>query len=301
MTRVTVFTPTYNRANVLHRVYDSLKKQTYTDFAWLIVDDGSQDETKAVVDTFVKDSCFPIQYVYQENQGKHVATNHAVAMTETELFIIADSDDAFVPDSIEKLVAAWDSIPENEKEEFKGVTCRCFEHDTGNAIGTFPEHMFDSDDIEANFKLRLNFEKWMLFRTDVLREFPFPEEKGLKFFPETVLWNQIASKYKTRFLADALREYYRDQDNALTFVSTPRFRENVFLWEHFVNDLTAYFWYRPCDFLKSFVGLIRDNILLGKKVDEILLIPNRPWKKIICVILYPAGWILSFKYKKTIF
>ena len=93
MERLTVFTPTYNRAAVLHRVYDSLVQQTYRDFRWLIVDDGSADDTKAVVDGFAAENKIVMEYVYQENQGKHIATNRAVAMTDSELFVIADSDD----------------------------------------------------------------------------------------------------------------------------------------------------------------------------------------------------------------
>lgn len=299
MKRVTVFTPTYNRAKVLHRVYDSLSNQTYTDFQWLIVDDGSADDTKAVAEAFVAENKFPIEYVYQANQGKHIATNRAVAMTDSELFVIADSDDAFTPDALEKLVAAWDSIPENEKKDYKGVICRCFDSETKEPIGTFPEQMFDSNDLDGNFKLKLSFEKWMLFRTDVLKEFPFPGEgMGLKFFPETVIWRAMARKYKTRYIDDALREYFRDQDNALTHVKTPRFRENVFLWAHYVNDVMDYFWYKPSVFIKAFVGLSRDNILLGKSFRQIMAVPNRGWKKLVCAVLYPAGWALSLKYKQ---
>ena len=87
MKRVTVFTPTFNRAGVLHRVYDSLEAQTYRDFSWLIVDDGSADNTRQVVEAFRMKASFPVDYVYQENQGKHIATNNAVAMTDTELFM----------------------------------------------------------------------------------------------------------------------------------------------------------------------------------------------------------------------
>lgn len=298
MKRLTVFTPTYNRAGVLHRVYDSLAAQTYTDFAWLIVDDGSSDDTRAVVQAFIAENRFPVEYVYQKNQGKHIATNRAVAMTDTELFVIADSDDAFTPNALERLVETWDSIPEDEKKDYKGVICRCFDSATKEPIGSFPEKQFDSNDVDGNFKLKLNFEKWMLFRTDVLKEFPFPGEgEGLKFFPETVVWQRMGRKYKTRYIDDPLREYFRDQDNALTHVKTPRYRENVHLWAHFVNDAMDHFWDRPGLFVKSFVGLSRDNILLGKKFRQVMAIPNKGWKKAVCATLYPAGWLLSRKYK----
>ena len=298
MARLLIFTPTYNRATVLRRVYDSLCTQTYRDFEWLVVDDGSTDNTRETVAEFVRESTFPIRYYYQENQGKHMATNFAVSQCDAELFVIADSDDAFVPEALEKLVSAWDSIPEAEKHQYKGVICRCFDSASGEPIGTFPERTFDSNDIDAFFKLKLRFEKWMLFRTDVLREFPFPGEgMGLKFFPETVIWQQMGRKYKTRYIDDPLREYFRDQENALTHAKTPRFRENTFLWTHFVNNAMDYFWYNPMLFLKAFVGLCRDNIIIGKSFAQIMRIPNKGWKKIICFAVYPSGWILSRKYK----
>ena len=297
MKRVTVFTPTYNRARVLHRVYDSLAAQTYRDFRWLIVDDGSADDTRAVVDAFVSAGDFEIEYIYQENQGKHIATNHAVAMTETELFIIADSDDAFTPNALERLVEVWDSIPVTERKDYKGVICRCFDSASKEPIGVFPAKQFDSNDVDGYFKQKLAFEKWMLFRTDVLKEFPFPGEgEGLKFFPETVVWQRMGRKYKTRYIDDALREYFRDQDNALTHVKTPRFRENVHLWAHYVNDCMDHFWDKPGLFVKSFVGISRDHILLGKTFRQVLTIPNKFWKKVVCAVLYPAGWLLSRKY-----
>lgn len=299
MKRLTVFTPTYNRAGVLHRVYDSLVKQTYRDFEWLIVDDGSADDTKSVVDDFASKNQICIRYYYQENQGKHMATNYAVSLTQSELFVIADSDDAFTNDALEKLVGAWDSIPKTEQGKYKGVICRCFDSQTGEPIGAFPEKVFDSNDLDGNFKLKLNFEKWMLFRTDVLREFPFPGAgEGLKFFPETVVWRAMARKYQTRYIADPLREYFRDQENALTHTKTPRFRENTHLWAHYVNDVMDYFWYNPFAFLKAFVGLNRDNIVIGKSFREILQIPNRWWKKLLCGMAYPVGWVLCSKYRK---
>ena len=132
----------------------------------------------------------------------------------------------------------------------------------------------------------------------MLKEFPFPGEgQGLKFFPETVIWQRMGRKYKTRYIADPLREYFRDQDNALTHVKTPRFRENVYLWEHYVNDTMDRFWDKPAVFIKSFVGISRDNILLGRSFRQILTIPNKFWKKVVVAGFYPAGWILSRKYK----
>ena len=95
MERITVFTPTYNRRQSLTRVFESLQKQTYRDFNWIIVDDGSKDDTKSLIDEFIVKADFKIIYIYQENAGKHSAINRGLKETTSELFLIADSDDSF--------------------------------------------------------------------------------------------------------------------------------------------------------------------------------------------------------------
>ena len=134
----TVFTATYNRAHTLHRVYDSLKAQTFRDFEWLVVDDGSSDTTEDLVRQWRRQSDFAIRYIWQNNAGKHIAVNRGVQQARGELFLIVDSDNAFVSEALERLKFHWDSIPEGEKEEFSAVTCLCEDPD-GNLVGSrFP-------------------------------------------------------------------------------------------------------------------------------------------------------------------
>ena len=117
---VTVFTPAYNRAHTIHRVYDSLKVQTCKDFEWIVVDDGSSDNTKEVVEGYIaENNDFDITYYYQENQGKHMATNKAVQMARGDLFITLDSDDGCKPNAIERLLSFWDTIPQEERVKYK--------------------------------------------------------------------------------------------------------------------------------------------------------------------------------------
>ena len=117
--KITVFTPTYNRANSLGRVYDSLCQQTYRNFEWIVIDDGSSDGTEEVIRQYKSNANFPIYYIYQENSGKHVAINRAVERTDSEFFIIADSDDAFKPEALKTFIDAWNAIPDEKKENFK--------------------------------------------------------------------------------------------------------------------------------------------------------------------------------------
>lgn len=122
---ITVFTPTYNRAQAINRVFNSLKKQTYKNFEWVIIDDGSIDNTRQIVEKYIEDGKLNIQYISHENRGKHYAINEAVSMAKGEFFLIADSDDEFVPESLEIFVKEWEKIPDNEKSFYKGITCRC--------------------------------------------------------------------------------------------------------------------------------------------------------------------------------
>lgn len=299
MKRITVFTPTYNRANTLSRVYESLKSQTFRDFEWLIVDDGSTDNTKEVVDSFIADADFLIRYFYQENSGKHTAINKAVKETDSEFFIIADSDDSFKPEALEVFINEWELIPDDQKPLFKGLICKCYDAETGEDIGTFPGNRIDADELYAGFVLKFRFEKWSFFRTDVLREFPFPEpDEHLKFFPETVVWQRMSKKYKTRYINYSLRAYYRDQDNALTSNANQRYRENKYLWQHHINDTIGYFKYNPKLYLKAFAGIDRDNMLCKNSFSKTMSMINKPWKKCIATLFWLPAYILKIKYIK---
>lgn len=108
MARLTVFTPTYNRKELLKRVYDSLLNQTVKDFVWLIVDDGSTDDTRSQVMEWINSAKITIRYEYCENGGKMRAHNRGVRLCDTQLFVCLDSDDYFVPDAVESLLEAWD-------------------------------------------------------------------------------------------------------------------------------------------------------------------------------------------------
>ena len=295
--RITVFTPTYNRANTLYRVYDSLASQTYRDFQWIVIDDGSTDGTKRVVEGYAEKADFPVIYKYQPNSGKHTAINRAVEMCGTEFFIIADSDDAFKAESLEVFIDEWESIPLRERDSFKGVICKCYDAKTGEDIGSFPGDHIDTDELTAGFILKFRFEKWSFFRTDVLREFPFPEPKGhLKFFPETVVWQQMSRKYKTRYINVALRAYFRDQGNALTSNDNLRYRENIYLWQHYINNVRDYARYNPKLFLKAYVGIIRDGLLDGKNIRDVFEMIDRKSDRAIVAMCYPAAVILEKKY-----
>lgn len=205
----TVFTPTFNRAHTLSRVYECLKRQTFRDFEWLIVDDGSTDGTYELVEYWKKEALFPIRYFYQQNSGKHVAINRGVALAEGEFFLIVDSDDWLLSDALEKLKCYWDKIPERLKPKVAGVIG--LDQDPGGTlIGTpYPADVLVSDNIEIYYNLGVKGDKSGFYRTAVLREFPFPVFEGEKFVTEATVWNRIAMRYKCVYVNAfvAVRDY----------------------------------------------------------------------------------------------
>jgi glycosyltransferase involved in cell wall biosynthesis len=199
----TVFTPTYNRAHLLPRAYESLKKQTFRDFEWLVVDDGSTDNTSEVVKEWQTAASFPIRYVAKANGGKHTAINLAAKEAHGRLFASLDSDDWYLPHTLERFLYHWDRIPLDAQPGFVGVCALCA-YASGEVIGTrFPQDILDSDPIELRYRYKVGGDKNGILRTEVLRQFPFPENVG-KFISESIVWNRIAKTYKTRFINEAL-------------------------------------------------------------------------------------------------
>ena len=219
----TVLTATFNRASTLPRVYESLRDQTFRDFEWLIVDDGSTDETSSLVAGWQRESNFPIRYIWQENAGKPSAINRGALLANGELLLILDSDDACVPTALERFKYHWGSIPKQIRPQFVGVTALVQRPD-GSLVGTsFPSNPFDSTPLEIRRHVR--GEKWGFLRTSVMREFPFPVFDGERYIPESIVWNRMARSYRTRYVNEVLRIYYESENGMsapLARIRSPR-------------------------------------------------------------------------------
>jgi glycosyltransferase involved in cell wall biosynthesis len=251
----TVFTPAYQRASELHRVYDSLTAQTFRDFEWLVVDDGSTDGTGELVAGWAREAPFPIRYVRQENQGKHVAWNRGVEEARGELFLALDSDDACVPEALERFLHHWNAIPEGERPGFSAVTALCVDQH-GELVGTpFPHDVTDSDPLEIRYRHKVTGEKWGFHRTDVLREFPFPVVPGKPYVSESVVWDKIAHRYRTRYVNERLRIYYVDFDagNIMTTMRDASRSSSGFLvvFREQLTDHLRYARWAPLEFVRA--------------------------------------------------
>ncbi len=194
---ITVFTPTYNRGHLLEGLYESLLRQTSKDFEWVIVDDGSKDDTHEVVQVFIAEGRIPIVYEYQENRGKHFAVNHGVRLAKGELFFIADSDDELTADSLQWVVEEFQTVREDASV---GGVCGLDCQKDGSIIGSgLPQEHIDCNALDIRYQYHVTGDLKEVFRTSVLREIPFPEIEGERFSPEALTWNRIAAKYKLRY------------------------------------------------------------------------------------------------------
>lgn len=207
---ITVFTPSYNRAFFLRNIFESLTRQTFHDFEWIVVDDGSTDSTKEVMKKIVAEPhTFPIKYIYKANGGKHTAINIGAREADGELFFILDSDDRLPIDSLETVAKYYSQIQNNPN--FGGVS-GIDGFTNGDVLGSgLPSPIIDASTIDIRFKYKVKGDMAEVFRTEVMREFPFPEISGEKFCPEALVWNRIAKKYKLRFFNKII--YLADYQN----------------------------------------------------------------------------------------
>ena len=197
--RITVFTPTYNRGYIIENLYRSLQRQTYRKFEWLVVDDGSVDDTESKFAMFMaEENDFSIRYIKTENGGKHRAINRGVKEAKGALFFIVDSDDYIVDDALEWIDKIEASLPVDE-HSFGGV-CGLRGYSEEHLIGTtFGGDILDITSLERD-KYRITGDKSEVFYTDILRRYPFPEFEGERFVTECVVWDRIAADgYKMRF------------------------------------------------------------------------------------------------------
>jgi glycosyltransferase involved in cell wall biosynthesis len=217
----TIFIPTYNRAHLLPRALDSIAAQTYQDFEILIIDDGSTDGTRELVKAWQERAAFPLRYIYQENQGKHVAHNTALNHALGFLTVILDSDDQLSPDALERLLSHWNGIPTAERHHFAGVEGLCARMGDGTIAGSsFPQDVLDADYLTVRRRYRVSGDKKNAIRTDVLREFPFPVFPGERHIRPSLVWKRMAHRYKFRFINEVI-QYIEYQQGGL---SADRFR-----------------------------------------------------------------------------
>ncbi len=201
MKTLTVFTPAYNRANTLRRTYESLLSQTCKDFEWLIIDDGSTDNTRELVESWIKVNAIPIRYIYQDNQGMHGAHNTAYRNIQTELNTCIDSDD-FMPDTaVERIVTFWQTHGSDKYAGLVGLDQTI----GGSIIGlSFPENMKETT-LQEYYAKGGRGDKKLVYRTEVINKYPeYPLFEGERYVGLAYKYMLIDQDYKLLTLNEPL-------------------------------------------------------------------------------------------------
>ena len=179
MANFTVFALAYNRGYCLHKCYESLLRQTCRDFEWLVVDDGSTDNTRELVEQWIREDRIPIRYIYKENGGMHTGYNTAYDNIFTELAVSIDSDDYMTDDAVEIITERW---RENKDEKYAGMVFLDITED-GNVIGTKMPEMKSATVYDLYNRLGVKGDKKQVYRPELIRPFHSPVFPGEKLFP----------------------------------------------------------------------------------------------------------------------
>lgn len=207
---ITILTPTYNRGYILSKAYQSLLQQTNKNFEWLIIDDGSVDNTKELINGFIEENKINIRYFLKKNGGKHTAVNEGVKLAKGYYTIILDSDDFLTDDAIEKINYYWEKYNNNKK-----IACLSFlkiYSDKRSVSKPYIGTEVISNDIDFKYNKGITGDMSEVYRTSILKKYPFPVFDDERFLSEAIVWNKIAFKYDTVFINKGIYvcEYLED-------------------------------------------------------------------------------------------
>ena len=289
MATLTVFTPAYNRAHTLARTYASLLRQDCKDFVWLIVDDGSSDNTAELVQSWQqKDNGFEIRYLYKENGGMHTAHNMAYEVIDTELNVCIDSDDCLADGAVKKILDKWRAVKDLGYAGIIGLDADL----EGKLIGKgFPDGLTETT-LSGYYAAGGSGDKKLVYRTDIIKKYPpYPVFEGEKYVALAYKYRLIDQDYKLAVLDEVLCnvEYQADGSSGT-------------MWKQYLKNPKGFaFWRKVCmEYPTSRKRKIIDCI---HYCSSSILAGNRHFlsespEKLMTFFCSPLGWILAFIVKK---
>lgn len=296
--QLSILTPTYNRGNLLERIYESLIKNSKYDlsFEWLIMDDGSTDGTKEIVDNFIKEKKINIKYFYQENQGKAAAINNLINYAVGEFIIDCDSDDYFASNAF-KIIKDKADILRNSSKLYAAVFLKC--DMAGEVSGNkFKEDKYITTMFDLYFKDDVQGEKIILFKSDIRKKYRHELEKNEKFVTESRMYHKMDLKYKVVcFNLPLIIGDYRN--DGYTNNISKIFIKNPLGYCKYFEEILNYFDLKNVKLNKR-MYLIKHYILFSylSKNNNIIKKIKGGFNKFLIAILYIPGYLFSWKYKR---
>ncbi len=294
MATLTVFTPAYNRAHTIWRTYESLCRQTCKDFEWLIVDDGSSDNTRELVEGWIKEAKISIRYIYQQNQGMHGAHNTAYANIDTPLNTCIDSDDYMPDDAVEKILACW---CEKGNDKLAGLIGLDVTED-GQVIGTqFPLDM-PTTTLQGFYAAGGKGDKKLVYRTDVIKRYPeYPLFQGERYVGLAYKYMLIDQDYELITLNEPLVIVEYQQDGS-----------SFNMFKQYWNNPKGFAFFRKAEMMTT-RSLKRKFLICAHYVSSSIISGNRRFiqespEKFLTVLSIPAGvalyWLIRYKVKHQV-
>lgn len=288
MKMITVFTPTYNRADLLKRCYKSMCRQTYQDFVWLVIDDGSKDDTEEQVSTWMEESHgFELQYFHKENGGLHTAYNAAIERINTPLCVCIDSDDFMPVDAIERILHFWEK---NGSDEYAGIVGLDYDLN-GNVIGDLLPRQKSVNLIDllvGRYQIH-NGDRTNVVRTELYKKYaPMKVYPGEKNFNPHYLHLQISQEYDFLVMNENLRFVeYQPGGMSNSILKQYRNSPNSFMQTRllYLSFPKTPLWFR----FKNSVHLVSSGILAGKLLQAVRL----SHCKTFTILAIPMGAILA--------
>lgn len=289
MKLLTVFTPAYNRAHTLSRTYESLREQDCKDFIWLIVDDGSTDNTAELVAEWqTKENGFEIQYIYKENGGMHTAHNTAYEHIQTELNVCIDSDDKMAPGAVRKIKDTWNIIKD---KDYAGIIALDADFE-GNIIGKGFRKDMQETTLGGYYASGGIGDKKLVYRTEIIKSVPpYPIFPGEKYVGLIYKYTLVDQKYKLYILDDVICEVEYQTDGSTGT-----------MWKQYLQNPRGFAFLRKVamQYPQSKKRLVRDCIhycsssIISKNKNYIEESP----RKLLTVLCTPMGWALTQVVKR---
>lgn len=290
MKTLTIFTPAYNRAHTIGRTYESLCRQTCKDFEWLIVDDGSTDNTKELVRQWISEARIPIRYVYQENQGMHGAHNTAYKNISTELNTCIDSDDWMPDNAVEKIVSFW---KKNGGEKWAGMV-GLDQTEDGEIIGTKFNDGLTETTLQGFYENGGKGDKKLVYRTDVITQYPeYPLFEGERYVGLAYKYMLIDQDYKLLTLNEPLVIVEYQQDGS-----------SFSMYKQYWNNPQGFAFFRKTEMVTTH-SLKRKFIVCAHYVSSSIISRNRCFLqesplRFLTFLAIPLGFALYFKIKRNV-
>ena len=294
--KITIVTPSYNRAHTLTRVYDSLKKQTFRDFKWIIMDDGSTDNTKEIVDNFKSEGLLEIEYFWNENQHKFITVFEGIKKVTSQYFMIVDSDDSYPTDSLQILFDEVEKI--SNQDEYISVI-GLSQYTDGKIVGNqYPNNGFDGSIFDMRYKYKVRGDKFGIFITktyqQLLKNFDYSPYKNKGYIPQSVFFNTYdADGVRTKFVNKVVRNYHLDDDDANSVSNTRWTGKNTFGlmegYRSFLNSYGAKLFSYPKALIRNLVGYQVYSMINKRGLSEI----NKGLQhfKLLSTMIYPLSYI----------